>query len=535
MRGCIDCCSALMAAKRSSHSLALPICLCLPARTSLRFLPLSRSFFCRVTESDLSSELHLSPKLVREILHRLRQDQIVRGVQKSEAAPKVEELTSKGRKKNYTRAPTVTFMWFVDFDQLVNVIKFRHWDIFEKLNKKVDRSEVFYVCPTPHCENHSPQRKRSVMDLLLDQRTAGGATDGIFRCEVCFTIDTLTNTKHATPLVLLTHQETSSSSSSAAAAAAGGSSSAAAASSSALPLGVDPSENLKNKFNKQLGVILEQLMKVDRMLQEDVAAKKEQVAAGIVPGSAAAAASSSSAAAAAASDQKGSMIDFSQANAVASHHAAAAAAAAASGGAAALQSVEDMISVSLSSGPGGSEGPAAKRVKMDSVISSINRDALPWDKNAPLSLAKVEEEKAAQQHARSLAAEQEQARRDAKEKERFQKEYKEQLAKAQQAAAVAAALHERETQAAAAAAAAAASAAQHAYSQQQPTHDMHTDEQVSHHIKAAAAISLLALLCQSLIFLSLVTLLFCCAPLRACSSAAVMSPCRPSRRRTSIR
>jgi transcription initiation factor IIE alpha subunit len=189
----------------------------------------------KVTEQDLSSALHLSPKMVREILHRLRQDQLVKGVQKSEALKVTEELTSRGKRKGYTRAPTVTFTWHIDFEHVVNVIKFRHVEILEKLSKTVDKSEVFYICPTLDCENHTLSKKRSVMDLLLD---GGGHGDGVFRCDKCFTHDPRTNLKQATPLIILTHSETGGSADAATAAAA------KAGGASAMDLGADPNENL---------------------------------------------------------------------------------------------------------------------------------------------------------------------------------------------------------------------------------------------------------------------------------------------------
>lgn len=377
-----------------------------------------------VSEIDLSTELHLSPKLIREVLNRLRHDQIVKGVQKNDniAATKIEELTAKGKRKTYQRAPTVTFTWHIDFEQLVNVIKFRHWDIFEKLNKKVDRTEVYYICPTLDCINHSLTMKKSVMDLLLEQGSnmSNNKGDGIFRCDSCFITDFTNNAKQGTPLVLVTQTDMNTTTNN----------NNSSNTNTTIPPSADRRENMKNKFNRQLGVLLEQLMKVDKILQEELINKKELIAAGLT--AAAIAADKGMGGGGGGSNihsesKTNQLIDFNSASTAG--HAAAASSTTAT--VTPASSVESMIQVDIA-GSSAPVLPIQRTVGMDHVISTLNNQALPWDKNAaPLSLAKVEEESRALALAQSKAVADEKLRKEEEEKKRFEIEYKELLKKQQ--------------------------------------------------------------------------------------------------------
>jgi len=415
----------------------------------------------KVSESDLSSTLHLSPKLIREILHRLRADQLVRGIQKSEARTTTEQLTSSGRRKLYTKkrpTTTVTFTWHVDFEQVVNVIKFRHYEIFQKLSAAADRSEVYYVCPTTECRFHDIRLKRNVMDLLMEQQMAGGfgggaggggggANDGVFRCTECYYTDPVTGVQESTPLALLTQAELTTGSLGAKAEdtstqGSGGSGGGGGGRHRDL----DPSESLKNKFNRQLAPILEQLTRVDRILQEELQRKKDMVAAGPE------AAAGSSASFSAESKQQ-QLIDFGDPSSIAA--AGTAAQAASSSIATAVPStgtpsdyatptaIEEMIRVDLASSSTltATDGPSTKRIKLDQAISSLtSRDTLPWDRTAaPLSLQKVEEERRLQEMQASELEAQRRAEQERKEKEEFEKAFQIQVQKQKMQAEAAAA------------------------------------------------------------------------------------------------
>jgi transcription initiation factor IIE alpha subunit len=388
----------------------------------------------RVTEQELSAALHLSPKLVREILHRLRMHQLVRGMQKSDSlVPKPDELTSRGRRKGFVRAPPVVFTWHVDFEHVVKVIQFRHSSIIAQLNPKGQRSSTaLFACPTPTCHNH-----RRVLDFLKGDVEPDA--QGQFRCTLCFTKDPLTGATQPTALQLVAQE-------------------------------ADPLEDKKKRFNAQLKPIQDQLKIVVDLLEKE---RREGNKAG---------AGAAAAAAAAAASGQTQRPDFAAAHAAAAAAAAAAGAAAAAAGRpgaagvigapvaapAALVSIEDMIQVNLTGSASGAGSdapsadavfdPAAKRQRAagpgtaagdtGDVFSALASGALPWDRNAPgrtsgaggpLSLARMEEERRLAEERSSAAQEEARRKKIEEETQRFKKEYDEQLAKQQASAAAAAA------------------------------------------------------------------------------------------------
>jgi hypothetical protein len=102
-----------------------------------------------------------------------------------------------------------------------------------------------------------------------------------------------------------------------------------------------------------------------------------------------------------------------------------------------------MIQVDLASSSGhasanGDSTQPNKKPRLDQAVAAAAKQALPWDRARPLSLAKVEEERRALEQAQSTQAA-EAARIKAEQQQRdFQAQYQEQLRK-QESAAVAAA------------------------------------------------------------------------------------------------
>lgn len=47
----------------------------------------------------------------------------------------------------------ITNEWYIDWELLVKVVKYRHAQMFALLNKPVDKSEQLYICPTVACPN----------------------------------------------------------------------------------------------------------------------------------------------------------------------------------------------------------------------------------------------------------------------------------------------------------------------------------------------------------------------------------------------
>lgn len=62
-----------------------------------------------VTEGDVAAALNVNTATVREILHQLRQDHLVAGVQIKSVAAKTGEKTRKG----YAKAPIVSYTWHI--------------------------------------------------------------------------------------------------------------------------------------------------------------------------------------------------------------------------------------------------------------------------------------------------------------------------------------------------------------------------------------------------------------------------------------
>ena len=196
-----------------------------------------------VTDADLRALLHLPEKRISAVLTRLKQDHVVRmqhaDAEEKEAEPLLEHISKRGRV--YARAKP-GHVWYVDYVQLLKVLKLRRFRVFESLNRKVDKAEVLYHCPTPACPNHSAQF--ALMDLLTMPAMRGER--GGFVCDQCEANDR--GRMVPTPLVV-----------------SGGADDGAESGQ----------EQLKARFNEQIRPLTQQMNTVDALLEEQMMNQEE--------------------------------------------------------------------------------------------------------------------------------------------------------------------------------------------------------------------------------------------------------------------
>ena len=92
----------------------------------------------------------------------------------------VAVVTGRGG-KTFVQRPrgSAVHWWYIDYTHLVKVLIYRRYKVFEQLNRKVEASEVLYICPTPNCPNH--KQPQSLIDLLTFPTNSGKS----FVCDKC--------------------------------------------------------------------------------------------------------------------------------------------------------------------------------------------------------------------------------------------------------------------------------------------------------------------------------------------------------------
>ena len=151
----------------------------------------------------------------------------------------VDYISKRGRSYSRVRPGVV---WYVDYVHLLKVLKLRRFRVFESLNRKIDKAEVFYTCPTPGCPNHGVQL--ALIDLLSTPGMMGDK--GGFACDQCEANDR--GRMIPTPLVM-----------------SGGGDEG----------GEGGQEALKAKFNEQIKPLTLQMNIVDALLEEQMSNQEE--------------------------------------------------------------------------------------------------------------------------------------------------------------------------------------------------------------------------------------------------------------------
>jgi hypothetical protein len=170
---------------------------------------------------DLENKLPLNRKAIRHILNRLKADGLIRSIRRISAADTgsshINSLTTdalhakdigvrKDRRSNPTGKENArAWVWYIDSEYLVKVVKYKHNQIMTQLNQKSDVTAQYYKCPNPNCFNNQiqPAREWNVTDLILEQSKAMNRNnaDRVFRCDRCMVLDETSGQNVSTPLV----------------------------------------------------------------------------------------------------------------------------------------------------------------------------------------------------------------------------------------------------------------------------------------------------------------------------------------------
>jgi transcription initiation factor IIE alpha subunit len=200
----------------------------------------------RIREDLLAEKVQLPAKKIRAIMQKLRDDGLVFG------APFVEEKEpAEGKKKRAQITKAMRkFAYTVDYEHFVRVLKYRHEQMFSKLNKPVDKSDQTYVCVNPQCSLKG--KRHTVLDLLMSRTidpSAGASKDDQFRCPAISCKITQQGREVGRRLVLSSESRDQ------------------------LGGGLD---DLKARFNREVGPIFSQLNRLDQLLKEERAHQIEQ-------------------------------------------------------------------------------------------------------------------------------------------------------------------------------------------------------------------------------------------------------------------
>jgi hypothetical protein len=196
-----------------------------------------------VSDKDLHRLLRLPEKRIASVLTRLQRDKMIRLLPRDEQkggeeAAAVQPLEHISKRRVFTPRIKAANIWYVDYAQLLKVLKLRRFLLFSSLNVKRDRAEVMYTCPTPLCPNHGQQF--SLMDLLASSSMQKGGRGGGFVCDQCEADDG--GRLVPTPLVM-----------------SGGDQG-----------GETGQEQLKAQFNLQILPISQQMTRVEQLLEEQM-------------------------------------------------------------------------------------------------------------------------------------------------------------------------------------------------------------------------------------------------------------------------
>ena len=197
-----------------------------------------------VSDKDLQRLLRLPEKRIASVLSRLQRDKMIRLLPRDEQkgggeqeAAAVQPLDHISKRRTFTPRVKLVNIWYVDYGQLLKVLKLRRFLLFSSLNVKRDRAEVLYTCPTPLCPNHGQQF--SLMDLLASSSMQRGGKGG-FVCDQCEADDG--GRLVPTPLVMSGGEQG----------------------------GETGQEQLKAQFNLQILPISQQMTRVEQLLEEQM-------------------------------------------------------------------------------------------------------------------------------------------------------------------------------------------------------------------------------------------------------------------------
>ncbi len=130
----------------------------------------------QVLEEKISDCVRLPMKRVGGLLASLGRDHLIQPQQMQEQLTEEEALK---RKRQKFRRGTERRSWYIDYDLLLKVLKYRHEMISASLTKAVDKSEMFFVCPNRNCENRprgaKEGKKWSLIDLLAERQYSARA------------------------------------------------------------------------------------------------------------------------------------------------------------------------------------------------------------------------------------------------------------------------------------------------------------------------------------------------------------------------
>ena len=199
-----------------------------------------------VTDTDIRALIGLPEKRVSATLTKLKAHHLVAMVQKEAEAKKEEELdyiSKRGRPQYSSSRARPGVVWYVDYPHVLKVLKLRRFRVFESLNRKVDKADVFYTCPTPACPNHGQQ---FALIELLSTPSMSGKGGGGFVCDQCEANDR--GRMVPTPLVM-----------------SGGGDEG----------GEGGQEAMKARFNEQIRPLTLQMNVVDALLEEQMSNQDE--------------------------------------------------------------------------------------------------------------------------------------------------------------------------------------------------------------------------------------------------------------------
>lgn len=115
----------------------------------------------KLRDTELAQELHLAHKHVREALGELRNDGVVKNEQRKESTGGPAKFTG---------------VWYVDFDYLVKVLKFRYKEALKGINTQQDTAIKL------HCTNGNCESKDQLYDVL---ELLSSCVNGEFLCPTC--------------------------------------------------------------------------------------------------------------------------------------------------------------------------------------------------------------------------------------------------------------------------------------------------------------------------------------------------------------